>query len=222
MSTASLASYFDHTILKPAATTADVELICKEAIEYSFFSVCINPCRVSLAAKLLADSPAKTCSVIGFPLGSNTTSLKAEETRQAISDGADEIDMVINIGALKENNRAFVEQDIRAVVDAAQGRVVKVILETCLLEESEIVTACKLSQNAGAHFVKTSTGFGGGGATVSDVELMKKTVGKKLKVKASGGIKTLADARALIAAGADRIGASAGVDIIKEVLDSGE
>lgn len=217
MNSQQLAKYFDHTILKPSATCADVEKICEEAMEYGFFSVCVNPVHVSLVSEKLADSGVKTCSVIGFPLGANTTALKAAETERAIADGADEIDMVINVGALIEGSFSFVEADVRAVVEAAGNGIVKVILETCMLDDDQIVSACELCKKAGAHFVKTSTGFGGGGATVHDVALMKKTVGDALEVKASGGIKNLADTEAMIKAGADRIGASAGVAIMKEL-----
>jgi len=212
-----LAKYFDHTILKPSATCADVEKICDEAIQYGFFSVCVNPVHVKLVREKLAGSEVKTCSVVGFPLGANRSELKAEETRQAVLDGADEIDMVINVGALIEGSFNFVEEDIRAVVEAAGDALVKVILETCMLDDNQIVTACELCKKAGAHFVKTSTGFGGGGATAHHVSLMKATVGDALQVKASGGIKNLADTEAMIKAGAARIGASAGVAIMKEL-----
>jgi deoxyribose-phosphate aldolase len=212
-----LAKYFDHTILKPAATVADVESICQEAIFYGFFSVCINPVHVKIVSDLLSAAEVKVCAVIGFPLGANTSDMKAWETKQAILDGADEIDMVINVGALKDKDYDCVENDIKAVVNVASGKIVKVIIETCLLEKSEIVEVCKIAKKAGAHFVKTSTGFAGGGANPEDVSLMKKTVGGDLQVKASGGIKSLADSEKLIAAGADRLGASAGVSIMKEL-----
>ncbi len=217
MNSKELAKYFDHTILKPSATCADVEKICEEAVEYGFFSVCVNPVHVKLVKERLAGSDVKACSVIGFPLGANTTSLKAAETEQAVADGADEIDMVINVGALIEGSFSFVEEDVRAVVKAAGSSLVKVILETCMLDDNQIVSACELCKKAGAHFVKTSTGFGSGGATTHDVALMKKTVGDVLEVKASGGIKNLADTEAMIKAGADRIGASAGIAIMKEL-----
>lgn len=217
MLSSELAKYFDHTILKPAATAADVENICQEAISYGFFSVCINPVHVKRVSGLLSETEVKVCSVIGFPLGANTSDMKARETKQAITDGADEIDMVINVGALKDKDYDFVENDINAVVNAASGKIVKVIIETCLLEKSEIVEACKIAKKAGAHFVKTSTGFAGGGATPENVSLMKNTVGDDLQVKASGGIKSLADAEKLITAGADRLGASAGAAIMKEL-----
>jgi deoxyribose-phosphate aldolase len=213
-----LAKYFDHTILKPAATAAEVANICQEAISYDFFSVCINPVHVKRVSDLLSGTEVKVCSVVGFPLGASTSDLKALETRQAITDGADEIDMVINVGALKDKDFDFVENDIKAVVNAASGKIVKVIIETCLLEKSEIVEVCEIAKKAGAHFVKTSTGFAGGGASPEDVALMKKTVGGELLVKASGGIKSLADAEKMIEGGADRIGASAGVAIMKELV----
>ncbi len=221
MSTDTLAKYFDHTILKPSATAAEVKIICEEAIECGFFSVCVNPVHVKTVKTLLAGTEIKVCSVVGFPLGAHTSFIKAMETEQAISDGADEIDMVINVGALKDKKFDFVKNDIQGVVKAAGGKVVKVIIETCLLEDSEIVEACNLARKADAHFVKTSTGFAGGGATAADVALMRKTVGSDLQIKASGGIKTLEDTKQMIDAGADRIGASAGVAIMKELQDSG-
>ncbi len=210
-----LSKYFDHTILKPDATRDEVIRICKEALEYKFFSVCVNPCHVKLVTEQLSGSGVKPCSVIGFPLGANTTKIKMAETLQAIEDGALEIDMVINVGALKENDFQTVEDDILAVVMAAKDKKVKVIIETCLLDHDQKVKACEISKSAGAAFVKTSTGFAGGGATVKDVALMKKTVGDQLEVKASGGIKTKEDVQQLIEAGATRIGASASVEIVK-------
>lgn len=217
MTSSDLAKYFDHTILKPAATEAEVDKVCKEAVSFGFFSVCVNPVQVKRVSQLLAGTGVKICSVIGFPLGANTTYIKALETEQAVLDGADEIDMVINVGALKDADYATVQKDIHTVVRAAGGKMVKVIIETCLLEQEEIVDACQISRKAGAHFVKTSTGFAGGGATVEDVALMKETVGSDLQVKASGGIKTLDDVNKMITAGADRIGASAGVVIMEEL-----
>ena len=211
-----LAKYFDHTILKPAATAAEVANICQEAVSYGFFSVCINPVHVKKVSDLLKGTEVKVCSVVGFPLGTNTSALKARETKQAVTDGADEIDMVINVGALKDKRYDFVENDIKGVVEAAAGKVVKVIIETCLLERGEIVEVCRTARKAGAHFVKTSTGFAGG-STPEDVALMKKTVGSDLQVKASGGIKSLTDVKKMIDAGADRIGASAGVNIMAEL-----
>lgn len=209
-----LARYFDHTILKPDATSQDVIKICEEAKKYDFFSVCVNPVHIQLVCQELKGSDVKKCAVVGFPLGANTSKIKALETKTAIEAGADEIDMVINIGALKDGNFQRVQNDIMSVVDAAKGRCVKVIIETCLLSTQEKIKACELSKAAGAHFVKTSTGFSTSGATKEDVALMRKTMGDALKVKASGGIKTLDDTLSMIMAGADRIGASAGADIL--------
>ncbi len=214
-----LAAYFDHTILKPDATAENVRKICDEALSHHFFSVCVNPVHVGLVREALTGSDVKVCSVVGFPLGANTPGLKALETRQAVKDGAGEIDMVINVGALKSGDLDWVSKDIEAVVTAAKGALVKVIIETCLLSREEKIQACEVSRNAGAHFVKTSTGFAGGGATVEDVALMKSIVGDDLKVKASGGIKNLSDTLDMIKAGADRIGASAGVAIMKEMAE---
>ncbi|MEK5340658.1 deoxyribose-phosphate aldolase [Weizmannia sp. FSL W8-1119] len=211
-----LAAYIDHTLLKPEATEKDILKLTAEAAQYHFASVCIHPYWVKLAAKELAGTDVKVCTVIGFPLGATTAETKAFETKKAIEDGADEIDMVINIGALKSGNTEAVEADIRAVVEAAQGKLVKVIIETCLLTNEEKELACRLSVKAGAHFVKTSTGFSTGGATVEDVKLMRQTVGDKAGVKASGGIHTKAEAEAMIEAGATRIGASSGVKIVSE------
>lgn len=209
--------YIDHTLLKAEATEADIRKLCKEAIEYDFYAVCVNSCYVSLASKELADSGVKVASVVGFPLGAAHTAAKVCETEIAVSEGADEIDMVLNIGALKEGRYNFVEDDIRAVVQAAAkgSAIVKVILETCLLTDDEVIKACQLAQNAGAAFVKTSTGFSTGGATAHHVKLMKDTVGDALQVKASGGIRDKSKALEMIEAGADRIGASASVAICK-------
>ncbi|NCG68404.1 deoxyribose-phosphate aldolase [Bacillus coagulans] len=213
---ANLAAYIDHTLLKPEATEKDILKLTAEAAQYHFASVCIHPYWVKLAARELAGTGVKVCTVIGFPLGATTAETKAFETKKAIGDGADEIDMVINIGALKSGNTEAVEADIRAVVEAAQGKLVKVIIETCLLTNEEKELACRLSVKAGAPFVKTSTGFSTGGATVEDVKLMRQTVGDKAGVKASGGIHTKAEAEAMIEAGATRIGASSGVKIVSE------
>jgi len=210
-----LAQYFDHTILKSDATRKDVRLICDEAKKFGFFSVCVNPVHIPLVKQELEGSNVKVCSVVGFPLGAHTFEIKAMETVKAISQGADEIDMVINIGALLDVDLDVVQNDIQAVVTAAKGRCVKVIIETCLLNDEQKTAACKAAKAAGAHFVKTSTGFSTGGATPEDVALMKKAVEGQLKVKASGGIKTIADVLAMIDAGAARIGASAGVGIVK-------
>ena len=206
-------TYIDHTLLKPDATPAQVEKLCAEAREYKFASVCVNPYYVSLAAKLLAGSDVKVCTVIGFPLGMNDTCIKAAEAAQAVADGADELDMVINIGVHKSGNVTFTEADIKAVVDAGQGKLVKVIIETGLLTDEEKVSACQAAMRAGADYVKTCTGFSGGAATVHDIALMRATVGPDMGVKASGGVRDYATAKALVEAGATRIGASAGIAI---------
>ena len=213
----SLAGLIDHTLLKPDASVEKITQLCAEAREYSFASVCINPTNVSLCASLLKGSKVKVCTVIGFPLGANTTAVKVFEAEMAIRDGAAEVDMVINIGALKSGNTQLVAQDIHAVAAAAHGAgaIVKVIIETALLTDDEKVQACLIAKEAGADFVKTSTGFSGGGANVHDIELMRRTVGPVMGVKASGGIHNLEEARALVAAGATRIGASAGVAIVQ-------
>ncbi|HFI0700609.1 deoxyribose-phosphate aldolase [Streptococcus suis] len=210
-----LNKYIDHTILKPETSKEQVGQILAEAKEYDFASVCVNPTWVAYAAQELKDSDVKVCTVIGFPLGANTPALKAFETKDAIENGADEIDMVINIGALKSKNYDLVLEDIKAVVTASGDKLVKVIIETCLLTDEEKVKACELSKEAGADFVKTSTGFSTGGATVEDVALMRKTVGPDMGVKASGGARSYEDAIAFIEAGATRIGASSGVAIMK-------
>lgn len=212
-----IASLIDHTILKPDATKEQVEKICEQAKEHKFASVCVNPYYVSLVSDKLKGSVVKTTSVVGFPLGASTSDVKSYETRDAIKNGADEIDMVINIAALKNRSLDIVKKDIKGVVEAASGNIVKVIIEACLLTQEEKVLACEISKECGADFVKTSTGFSTGGATVEDVKLMKKTVGKDVLVKASGGIRTLDDLEKLVKAGADRIGASASVDIINEI-----
>ncbi|AQS58760.1 deoxyribose-phosphate aldolase [Desulforamulus ferrireducens] len=216
-----IAKTIDHTLLKAVATGQDIIKLCQEAKEYGFASVCVNPTFVSLAAEQLKDSGIMVCTVVGFPLGCTTTATKVEETREAVNNGAQEIDMVINLGALKEGNDDLVCQDIAAVVKAAQeanpSTAVKVIIETCYLTHEEKILACQLAKTAGAHFVKTSTGFGTGGATIEDVALMREVVGPAMGVKASGGIKTSADVLALLKAGANRIGASAGVKIMKEL-----
>lgn len=211
-----LSKTIDHTILKANATTADVLRLCEEAKTYHFASVCVNACHAKTVATALAGSDVKTCCVVGFPLGAMTPAAKAFETREAVENGAQEIDTVINIGALKDGNDAFVEADIRAVVEAAAPAIVKVIIETCYLTEEEKKRACALALNAGAAFVKTSTGFGSGGATVEDVKLMKAYVGDRALIKAAGGIRSKADALQMIEAGADRIGASAGIAIVTE------
>ena len=209
-----LNKYIDHTLLKPEATKIQIENLCKEAIKYDFASVCVNPTHVAYCAKLLKNSDVKVCTVIGFPLGSNTTETKVFETKNAIENGADEIDMVINIGALKDKNYNFVKEDIESVVKAANSKLVKVILETCLLTEEEVKEACKLSQEAKADYVKTSTGFSKSGASVEMVKIMYDTVHDTMKVKASGGVRTYDDAIKMIEAGASRIGTSNGVGIV--------
>lgn len=209
-----LAKMIDHTLLKPEADRASIEKLCKEALEYNFASVCVNPTNVELAAELLKGSDVKVCTVIGFPLGANTMEVKAFETKDAIAKGADEVDMVINIGRLKDKDYEYVKKDIKAVVDAADEKALtKVIIETCLLTDDEKVEACKLAKEAGADFVKTSTGFSTGGATPEDIKLMRETVGSDLGVKASGGVRSIEDAEAVIKNGATRIGASASIAI---------
>ncbi|WP_311562007.1 deoxyribose-phosphate aldolase [Peptoniphilus duerdenii] len=206
----------DHTLLKPEATKEMIENLCKEAKEYDFKSVCVNPYWVSTAYEELRDSDVLVCTVVGFPLGATTKETKFFETDFAVQEGADEIDMVINVGALKSKQYDVVLEDIKSVVQAANGRTVKVIIETCLLSDEEKVKACELSMEAGANFVKTSTGFSTAGAKVEDVELMKSIVGDNLEVKASGGIRDLDTALKMIEAGATRLGVSAGVQIVKE------
>jgi deoxyribose-phosphate aldolase len=208
-----ITALIDHTNLKPEATAAAIRRLCQEARDNGCYSVCVNSCYVGLCHALLLGSPVKVCSVVGFPLGAMATPSKAAETAQAVADGADEIDMVINVGALKEQNIDYVRQDIQAVVEAAGSAPVKVILETCLLDDAEKVAACQVAEAAGAAFVKTSTGFSTDGATVEDIALMRRTVGTRLGVKASGGIRDLAAARRMVEAGASRIGASASVQI---------
>ena len=214
----------DHTLLKADATEEQITVLAQEAKEYSFASVCVNPTWVKTAAELLKDAPeVKVCTVIGFPLGATTSAVKAFETTNAIENGADEVDMVINIGALKDKNYDLVQSDIQAVVDAAKGKaLVKVIIETALLTDEEKATVSELAVKAGADFVKTSTGFSTGGATVEDVALMRKTVGPDVGVKASGGVRGLEDAKAMIEAGATRIGASSGVSIAKGQLSNSD
>lgn len=221
-----LNTYFDHTMLKPDATTRDIKLLCNEAKEYSFYSVCVNSCHVSEAHEYLRGSNVKITSVVGFPLGAMESSSKAYEADAACLNGADEIDMVMNIGAMKEGNYKYVSDDIAAVASVCYDNDVhlKVIIETCLLTDDEIIKACEISEKAGADFVKTSTGFSKtpdgqpGGATVHAVKLMRASVSDNIRIKASGGIHTLAEANALIEAGAGRLGCSASVDIMKEYI----
>lgn len=212
------ASLIDHTLLKPEASESDIRKLCEEAAQYHFASVCVNPTWVKAAACILRGSNVPVCTVIGFPLGANVADVKAYEARRAIFDGAREVDMVINVGALKSNDDCAVEYDIRSVAQVAHehGAICKVIIETALLTDEEKVRACLASRNAGADFVKTSTGFSKGGATVEDVALMRQVVGSQLGVKASGGVKGMEDARAMFQAGATRIGASVGVKIAQE------
>ncbi len=206
----------DHTVLKADTPLETVKRICDEAMEYGFASVCINPCHVAYCADYLKDSDVNVCTVIGFPLGANTSAVKAFETKDAIANGADEIDMVMNIGALKDKNYDLVRDDVKAVVEAANGTLVKVILETCLLTEDEIKKACELCVEAKADYVKTSTGFSTRGATIEDVRIMKGAVHGKAKVKAAGGVRTPEDMVKIVAAGADRIGTSAGCSLVKK------
>ncbi len=208
-----IAARIDHTLLKADATEEDIRKLCEEARQHRFAAVCVNPVWVSLCRQLLQDTGVMVATVVGFPLGALSAEAKAEEAARAVAAGADELDMVMNIGLLKSGRDAEVEEDIRTVVQAAGGRTVKVIIETALLTDEEKVTACTLAQRARAHYVKTSTGFSKGGATVDDVALMRKVVGDTMGVKASGGIRTAEDARKMIAAGATRIGTSAGVSI---------
>ena len=213
-----IARFIDHTLLKPDATPQQIEQMCAEAREHGFASVCVNPSYVPLCARLLQGSNVAVCTVIGFPLGATSTPAKVFEAEQAIRDGAREVDMVLHIGHLKAGDADYVREDIRQVAEAAHagGALCKVILETSMLTDDEKVTACKLAVEAGADFVKTSTGFGGGGATVADVRLMRVAVGDQAGVKASGRVRSLVDAQAMIAAGATRIGTSSGVAIVRE------
>jgi deoxyribose-phosphate aldolase len=215
-----IAGLIDHTLLKPDATEDEIAQLCYEARKYTFASVCVNPTHVELCAELLRDTKVKVCTVIGFPLGATAPEVKAFEAKTALQDGAEEIDMVLNIGALKAGDLTLVARDIQGVVDVGhEGQaIVKVIIETALLSEDEKVTACLLAKEAGADYVKTSTGFSGGGATVEDVSLMRRVVGPEMGVKASGGVRNIEDARSMVQAGATRIGASAGVKIAKGVM----
>lgn len=212
-----IASMIDHTILKAVATRQDVEKLCGEAREYKFASVCVNPVQVPLAARLLAGSGVGVCTVVGFPLGATSSRIKAAEATWTVENGATEVDMVIDVGAAKEGRFEDVKSDIAAVVAASKPAIVKVILEVCYLTDEEIVACCRAAVEAGAHFVKTSTGFGEGGATVEAVALMRKTVGPDIGVKAAGGIRTARDALAMVEAGASRLGCSAGIAIMGEL-----
>lgn len=212
-----IAKIIDHTILKPEASIEKLKKLCSEALENNFASVCVNPCNVALAAKELKGSNVKVCTVIGFPLGASTSKVKSFETEDAIKNGAEEVDMVINIGKLKDKDYDYVREDIKAVINSAKGKALtKVIIETCLLTDEEKIMACKLSKEVGADFVKTSTGFSTYGAKVYDIKLMRQTVGNSMGVKASGGIHNLQEVKALVAAGATRIGASASILICEQ------
>ena len=213
-----LNKYFDHTLLKPEASSAQIEKLCNEALKYDFYSVCVNSCYVGQCADLLLGSDVKVAAVVGFPLGACTTATKVFETEEACKDGAREIDMVLNVGMFKDGKYDYIREDISEVVQAASayGAIVKVILETCLLTKDEIQEACLLAKESGAHFVKTSTGFGSGGALAEDVKLMKSVVGDSMEVKASGGIRDYDTVMSMIEAGADRIGASASVAVMEE------
>lgn len=218
-----LAKMIDHTNVKGDATQADVIKLCKEALKYNFASAVVTATNVQLAREIIQDSPIKVCSVVGFPLGVSTPETKAFETREAIKNGADEIDMVMNIGAIRSGLEDLLEKDITAVVEAASGKVVKVILETALLTDEEKVVSCLIAKKSGADYVKTSTAYGGlSGATVEDVKLMRKTIGPDMKIKAAGGIRDLETALAMIEAGADKLGTSTGVQIIEEMIKKEE
>ena len=212
----------DHTILKAFATEEEVLKLCAEAKEYDFKSVCVNPVNVALAKKALEGSDVLVCTVVGFPLGANTKEIKALETLDAIKNGADEIDMVINIGKAKEHDFEYIEDEIKCVVTASAGKTTKVIIETCYLSDEEKVECCKAAKAAGATFVKTSTGFGTGGATASDIKLMRETVGAEMGVKASGGVRSFDDVKLMVENGATRIGASSGIQIMKDASNVGE
>ncbi|MDO5041575.1 MAG: deoxyribose-phosphate aldolase [Peptoniphilus sp.] len=209
----------DHTLLKPDAKEEDIKKLCEEALKYDFKSVCVNPCWVALASELLDKSDVKVCTVIGFPLGASHSKVKEFEVKNALEKGAEEIDMVINIGFLKSKKYDLVENEIKNIVEVSEGRTVKVILETCLLDREEIAKACEICTRAGAHFVKTSTGFSKEGAKAEDIKLMKENISEKMQIKASGGIRDLKKALEMINAGATRIGASSGVAIIEEYND---
>ena len=208
--------YIEHTLLKPEAQKAAIEKLCREAKEYDFASVCVNPCWIDVAKKELAGSDVNVCVVIGFPLGAMTTEAKVFEASDAVKKGADEVDMVLNVGKLKDGDDAYVTDEIRKIKEAVGAHVLKVIIEACLLTDEEKVRACRDAMAAGADFVKTSTGFSAGGATVHDVKLMKETVGDKLKVKAAGGVRTPEEFQAMIDAGAERIGTSHGCELVSK------
>lgn len=217
MTPVELAHTIDHTLLKPEATPAQVRQLCAEALEFGFATVCVNPIYITLCADVLRGSPVKVCTVIGFPLGADLPAVKAFQAEQALAHGAHELDMVLALGCLKAGDLAAVRADLDTVRAACPGHILKVILETHLLSEAEKIAACQLAQQAGLDFVKTSTGFTGGGASVADVQLMRQTVGPQMGVKASGGIRSLEDARALIVAGANRLGTSAGAALMRQL-----
>lgn len=217
-----LSKYIDHTLLKQNATEAQIRVLCDEAKEYDFMSVCINPGFVSLCNELLSGTDVKVCTVIGFPLGANTTEVKVFETKNALENGADEIDMVINVSALKDKKYDLIENEIRSIKDACGENILKVIIETCLLEDDEIVKVCELAVATGADFVKTSTGFSTGGATFEAVKLMKDTVKNQASVKASGGVRSQEDMESMIEAGATRIGTSSGVALVKNEVSQSD
>lgn len=212
----------DHTILKAFATEQEIIKLCEEAKEYDFKSVCVNPVNVALAKKALEGSDVLVCTVVGFPLGANTKEIKTLETLDAIKNGADEIDMVINIGKAKEHDFEYIEDEIKCVVTASAGKTTKVIIETCYLSDEEKVECCKAAKAAGATFVKTSTGFGTGGATAADIKLMRETVGAEMGVKASGGVRSFDEVKVMVENGATRIGASSGIQIMKDASNVGE
>ncbi|KAJ53374.1 deoxyribose-phosphate aldolase [Clostridium tetanomorphum] len=215
-----LAAMIDHTLLKPEADLSSIKRICEEALKYNFASVCINPCNVKVASDILNGSKVKVCTVIGFPLGATTTAVKVFEAEEAVKNGAEEVDMVINIGRLKDKDYEYVKNDIKSVVQTVKGKaLIKVIIETCLLSNEEKVIICKIAKEAGADYVKTSTGFSTGGATISDIKLMRDTVGNDMGVKASGGVRTYEDSLSMIEAGATRIGASASIQICEKIQD---
>ena len=220
--TKDIAKYIDSTLLAADATRIQIEQLCTEAIRYNFATVCINPCWVRRCAELLKDSTVGVCSVIGFPLGANTAEMKVEEARHLVALGASEVDMVMNIGMFISGEYEFVEDDIHSVVSSVKSAVVKVIIETCLLDREQKILACQIVKRAGAHFVKTSTGFNKAGAAGDDIVLMRSVVGPEMGVKAAGGIRTLEKALSMITAGANRIGTSSGVKIVSEVTASGD
>jgi deoxyribose-phosphate aldolase len=213
-----ISKYIDHTLLKPSATKKEIKNLCQEAIKYEFISVCVNPIHVSFCSKILSKSNIKICTVVGFPLGASKLNQKCSETSTAVNDGAEEIDMVMNIGSFKDGNYEYVLSEIQSVVLSAENKIVKVIIETGLLNKDEIIKACNIVNDSDAHFIKTSTGFiNGGNASIENVELIKQNISSKKKIKASGGIKTLLQLRDMLDIGADRIGTSSGVQIMKEI-----